>query len=424
MRSTHPLWTSPTMSRRGLLAVVASAGAAAALAACGSSSSDGAGPAGSGEVDTETPITLKVWESLLGPDDFIKQAGEKFTEKYPNITIEFVNVEVGDSAKQIPLDGPAGKGPDVFAAPHDALGDLVTGGHVLAVTDPATLKKNVTEFALTAETWTDGTVYGYPVAAETYAIFYNKDLIDKVPTTLEEIISFSKDFNASNSGKYGFVMDVGNFYYTFPFMTADGNRLFGKDGMDETSPNLNTEASVTGFTSLQGLRTVLPVAAADLAGDTVDGLFASGNAAMHVSGPWNVKNFRDKGINFGVAPLFALDGASEPATSFSGVRTMFVSAYSDHPAEAAAFADFLTTPEIQQLRVDITGMMGVSTTELTYSDESAEGFAQQMETTFAMPKIARMAKVWDALNAASANIWDGADVTKELDAAQAAVLAD
>ncbi|MBE6474574.1 MAG: maltose ABC transporter substrate-binding protein [Actinomyces succiniciruminis] len=411
--------------RREFLALGTSTAIAAALAACSSSDSAGqASTAGAQEIDTETEITLKVWESLLGPDEFIKQAGEKFTEKYPNITVEFVNVEIGDAATQIPLDGPAGNGPDVFAAPHDTLGDLVTGGHVLAVSDVDTLKTNVVESAITADTWTDETVYGYPVAAETYALFYNKDLVDTVPTTLDELVSFTQDFNAANDGKYGFVMDVGNFYYTFPFMTQDGNRLFGEDGLDETSPNLNTDAAVKGFTAFQGLRDILPIAAADLATDTVDGLFSSGNAAIHVSGPWNVKNFTEKGINFGVAPMFALDGESDPATTFSGIRTMFVSAYTEHPAEAAAFAEFLTTPEMQQLRADITGMMGVSTSELTYDDESNEGFAAQMEHTFAMPKIARMSKVWDSLNAASANIWNGADVATELDSAQQAVLAD
>ena len=37
------------------------------------------------EALTTDDITLKVWESTGGPDEFIKQAGEKFTEKYPNI---------------------------------------------------------------------------------------------------------------------------------------------------------------------------------------------------------------------------------------------------------------------------------------------------------------------------------------------------
>lgn len=421
----HSLRTPVVASRRGVLAAGVT-GAAALLAGCGPSSEEAAksAAAAGGELDTSTKMKLKVWESLLGPDEFIKKAGEKFTAEHPNITIEFVNVELGDASKQIPLDGPAGKGPDVFAAPHDALGDLVSGGHVLGVTDAEALKKNVTASALTADTWTDGTVYGYPVAAETYAIFYNKALVQEVPKTFDDLMAFGQEFNAANPGKYAFVMDAGNFYYTFPFMTKGGNRLFGSDGLDEKSPNLDTAESVAGFTDFQKLREILPVAAADLATDAVDGLFASGNAAMTLSGPWNVKNFTDKGIDFGVAPVFSLAGESDPATTLSGIRTMFVSAYSEHPHEAAAFAEFLTTPEIQQLRVDITGMMGSSSSELTYSDDSATGFASQMEHTFAMPKIARMAKVWDALNAASANIWNGADVAAELTAAQQAVLAD
>jgi len=34
---------------------------------------------------------------------------------------------------------------------------------------------------------------------------------------------------------------------------------------------------------------------------------------------------------------------------------MFVSAYSNHPEEAAEFAQFLLTPAMQQLRFKITG---------------------------------------------------------------------
>jgi arabinogalactan oligomer/maltooligosaccharide transport system substrate-binding protein len=411
------------MTLRKMFAIGTTAALTVSLAACSGSSSTGAEGAGSGEVDTSSPITLKVWESLLGPDEFIKQAGEKFTEEHPNVTIEYVNVELGDAATQIPLDGPAGNGPDVFAAPHDALGDLVSGGHVLPTEDVETVKKNVQESAFDAVTWTDGTAYGYPVAADTYALYYNKALVPDPPRTFEDLVSFSQEFNAANPGKYGFVMDVGNFYYTFPFMTGGGNRLFGEDGLDEKSPDIDTDAAVKGFSTFQSLQKVLPVAAADLSTDVVDGLFSSGNAAMEVSGPWNVKQFTDKGVDFGVVPMFSLPGETDPATTFSGVRTMFVSAYTDHPAEAAAFAEFLTTPEIQQLRADITGALGVSTTELTYADESAAGFAEQMKHTFAMPKIPRMARVWDALNAASANIWNGADPSSELESANEAVIA-
>ena len=76
-------------------------------------------------------VVLTVWESTNGPDEFIKKAGEAYTKTHPNVTIKYVNVELGDAVTQIALDGPAGVGPDLFAAPHDRLGSLVSGGHVL-----------------------------------------------------------------------------------------------------------------------------------------------------------------------------------------------------------------------------------------------------------------------------------------------------
>ena len=66
-------------------------------------------------VMAQDAVTLTVWESVDGPDEWIMQAAEKYSEQHPNVTIEFVNVELQDSGSQIALDGPAGVGPDLFA---------------------------------------------------------------------------------------------------------------------------------------------------------------------------------------------------------------------------------------------------------------------------------------------------------------------
>jgi arabinogalactan oligomer/maltooligosaccharide transport system substrate-binding protein len=51
-------------------------------------------------------------------------------------------------------------------------------------------------------------MYGYPVSAETYALYYNKDLIpaEEVPTTWDELKTWTAAFNAKNPDKYGFLM--------------------------------------------------------------------------------------------------------------------------------------------------------------------------------------------------------------------------
>ena len=366
-------------------------------------------------------VVLTVWESTNGPDEFIRKAGEAYTKTHPNVTIKYVNVELGDAVTQIALDGPAGVGPDLFAAPHDRLGSLVSGGHVLPTANADEVRKQILGSCASALTY-DGKMYGYPVSAETYALFYNKNLVNEkdVPTTWEGLAEWSKNFNAKNPGKYGFVMDVGSGYYTIVFTTAEGNRLFGPNGTDTTNTNINSAASVKGMKFFQSMRSALDVPAADLDTSTADAAFQSGTAAMHITGLWNVVPFENAGIDFGVTTLPSLPGDKNPCASFSGTRAMFVSAYSDYPDEANDFAAFLLTPEMQKLRFDCTGTVPSISVEV--SSPYLEGFMKQLQYAFPMPSIPEMGMYWEAMNNASKNIWDGANVQAELDACNAAIL--
>lgn len=371
---------------------------------------------------TTDNITLIAWESEGAEGEWIRQAGEAFTAKHPNITIDLQNVELGDTTTRIALDGPAGIGADVFAAPHDRLGELVSGGHILPVADPAAVTQYV-QPGLAAGVSSGGTLYGVPISSETYALYFNRALIaeEDVPTTWEDLLAMEKDFQAlDGSNARLFIMDVANAYYTILFSMSADNRLFGPNGDDPSQPNMNTEASIRGFEFFQSLRQYIDIAAEDLGTEAADAQFAGGSAAMHISGPWNISSFTDDGIDFGVTTLPALPGDTTPATSFAGARTAFVSAYTQHEAEAQAFAAFLVTPEMQQLRFDLTGAL--PSTGLQIDDAILQGFVNQLNTAFLMPSIPQMGTFWDAMNAASANIWNGADVTTELNTLQEALL--
>ena len=170
----------------------------------------------------------------------------------------------------------------------------------------------------------------------------------------------------------------------------------------------------------QSLRKVLDVSADDLTTATCDAAFQAGNAAMHITGLWNVRPFEDAGLDFGVASLPSLPGESTPSASFSGTRSMQVSAYSEHPTEAADFAKFLLTPEMQQLRFDLTGAM--PSIDTTVSSKYMSGFLKQLDYAFPMPSIPEMGAFWDTMGNTSKNIWNGADVKAELDACDAAII--
>lgn len=358
-------------------------------------------------------IHIRVWESKNGIDEFIKEAGKAYNALHPEVFVDFINVELHNAVDALTDVAEKGVGPDIIAAPHDNLGTLVSRKLILPTNEPDKISKQVLGACSKALTY-NRTMYGYPASAETYALFYNRSLISdsEVPTSWEGLVSWVKSFNKSHPGKLGFVMDVTSGYYSIIFTTAGGNRLYGESGADGNNPNLNTPAAIRGVRFFQTLRSELGLEKAELSTSSCDGLFASGNAAMHITGLWNVNTFENAGLDFGVACIPSLPGESKPAASFSGTRGMFVTACSKHPEQAADFAAFMLTPEMQQLRFKLTGAMPAINT--TVNSKYMPGFIKQLDYAFPMPSIPAMGKFWSEMEGSLRNIWNGADVEKEL----------
>ena len=216
-------------------------------------------------------------------------------------------------------------------------------------------------------------------------------------------------------------MPVTSAYYTIVFATKNGNRLFGANGENGNSPNMNTAAAKEGMKVLQELSNAMDHLDTQYLGDsTCVGMFQSGNAAMCVTGLWSVNGFESAGINFGVVPMPSLPGESTPAVTFSGTRGMFVSSYSKHPKEAADFARFLLTPEMQNLRFNLTQAMPAI--DIKVESPYMDGFIKQLEYAVPMPLVSQMGKFWDALGNASYKIWIGEDIDEAMNTCNSQIL--
>ena len=127
--------------------------------------------------DTRTPIL-----QALAPD---------FLAKY---NVELVVEDLGvvqDIRSQVIIAIPAGEGPDIYIGVHDWLGALIESGLVA----PIDLGAKAAEFVpstLDAFTYTDGKLYGVPYATENLGLFYNTDLVQKVPATWDEVLQIGK----------------------------------------------------------------------------------------------------------------------------------------------------------------------------------------------------------------------------------------
>lgn len=363
---------------------------------------------------------LKVWESAGAEKTFVNFVIKEYRKVNKNVKITYEPVEATDARAKIELDGPAGVGADVFVTPHDHIGALVQGGHVLPVDDADTYMADFLDMARVGATY-DGVVYGYPLGSETYALFYNKDLLKEAPKTWDEVVAYAKTFNNKAENKYALVWPVADGYYGYMFMESFGAPLFGPNGNDRKQHNLNSPAAIKGLTYFQNLRKqILDIPAADASGDFCNAEFTEGKSAMIITGPWKINDFKKAGINFGITTVPAFPGTDHPANTFAGVRLAFVSSYSEFPEEAKAFAKFMTSKEMLEKRFDITDQIPPRK-DIVTNNELSNGIKAQLEYATPMPTIPQLGTYWNAMGSAYSGIWDGDNVKTALDAAAASM---
>lgn len=81
------------------------------------------------ELTPEEGAALTVWESQGPEGEFMRMVGEKFEEEY-GVEVVYEEVDFTESVTRLLQDGPAGVGADVFAMPHDRLGEAYSAGIV------------------------------------------------------------------------------------------------------------------------------------------------------------------------------------------------------------------------------------------------------------------------------------------------------
>lgn len=302
----------------------------------------------------------------------------------------------------------------MFAAPNNTIVTTAAAGLVLPTPAQDYVLSKITPGMQAAIAY-DGENYGIPFSAEGYAVFYNRAYIsdDEIPKTYEDLVAWCADFEAANPGKYGFFMDMSGYYtITWATQTPD-KRLFGEFGTDTTVTNLNNPEVVETFAwMVENLRPVYDIPSADILQATLQAQFLAGESAMFVTGLWDVSSIQDAGIDFGIATFPTLPGSDIIPEVFSTARTMYTSAFSENPNEANAFATFLISDEMQELRYELCG--SAPSTDVQVDSPFINGFAEQMAYSYPTPAVPQMDHFWLAMDNASKVIWDSTLTGEEL----------
>ncbi len=366
----------------------------------------GSGAESVDEMVPEKDAKLIFW---TGNKDYGDAIAKAFEDQY-GIPVTVAQEGLGTIDKMA-LSGPAGEGADVFVTPHDNFQKGLSTGVFMQL--EAAVQKEVTEkISQTGiDTVTsDGNMYGIPLSIEVNCMFYNKDLVATPAASLEEIIEGAKDFNDPANNKFYMLCTIGDGYYEFPFLSAEGYQLFGAEGTDGDNPGFDTDEFEKGLALIAALHETMPISATDLNNkSSVKASFMEGNVAYYISGPWDVSQVEESGVNFGITTLPTYQGKA--LTPFAGVQCAHVSPFTNYPVAAQLLAAFLISDEgasiLYEKSAGITTLNNIENVAGLSADENLSAFVEQFENAVPMPGVPRISYFWSIIQDIDRAVFDG-----------------
>jgi raffinose/stachyose/melibiose transport system substrate-binding protein len=344
---------APAAPAAGDAAAATDAEAAAADAAAAT------GPAGT--------LTFLSWYN----QDLYQPLLDAFQAEYPEVEIEFQNVPAANNqyVQRLQLLASSGELPDLFyVGPPVTL--MAKNGYLADLSDLPAVQA-LPEGYKTYYTY-DGKVYGYAPDAWVGGVFYNKQIFADngiaEPKTWGDFIAAAEVLQKAGirpiTMSADSVNDLVYWLHNTEVLTQDPNfdakintgEVTFADGYGEAFNTWKTQLVDTGFIGQDVVA---------LTDDQRFNEFATGEAAMTISGPWAINGILEKNPDLDLG-IFPFRGSTEDRTYTVGAVNvgLAIAAEAKNPQAAQAFIDFLGTPEGLSIYQKITGnFLGVEGVE-------------------------------------------------------------
>ena len=364
--------------------------------------------------DDVTEVALKVWapqEDQANADSWLQQMEAKFEAAHPEYKITWTNEVCGeDKAKDEVSKDPAAAA-DVYMFANDQLGDLLACQGIARLGGAYLEQVQADNGAamIDSVTGTDGNVYGFPMAANTWFCYYNKDVyteedVKSLDTMLEKgVVAFP----------------TMNSWYIGSFFFANGATVFGPSGNDAAAGVVFGEDN--GLASLEAILAMVanPNYRTDDAGLGKSGLM-SGEVSAYFSGSWDYDNLKEAlGDKLGACqlPTVTINGEAKTLKSFAGSKAVGVNPNSKNMKASMQFAAFLASAEGQLLRYEVRSAIPVATALAEDPTVAADIVAVAILDTIAntsvlQPTLPEMGNWWVPMETLGRNIVSG-EVTAE-----------
>ncbi len=294
----------------------------------------------------EGPVVLRYANFTAGEDraEELDQIIAAFEAENPNIQIEPYNMPFGDYFTMLQADFAGGEPPDVFELNYENFVAFAANDVLLDLSEYVSADAPYYPQALAAFQYQDKQ-FALPETFSTVVLFYNKDLFDQAgvayPTddwTWADALEAAKAIRALGPDIWGIYSPIQ--FWEFYKRAAQNNCQFFNE--DKTESLINAPECVEALQVMVSLleEDVMPDPA-EQAGVSNSEMFVAGQLGMDLTGIWMMPAYQEAEFNWDIA---LEPGLARKAYHFFS-NGIAVSTTTEHPAEAAAWAQFMTSSQ-------------------------------------------------------------------------------
>jgi multiple sugar transport system substrate-binding protein len=373
--------------------------------------------------DANGKTTITLW-GMGAEGKLLPEIVKDFEKENPDIHVE-VQALPWDNAHDKLLTAVASKsGPDVVQMGASWVPEFAAAGALMDMAPyvskyPELAPKNFFEGAV-GTTKYEGKSVGVPWYTETKILFYRSDLLKQVgyneaPKTWEELSDAAQKLTARGKGKYGIAFSAKEQSLGFMFALQNGSKLVDEQG----NPLFNQPPFVEAVKYLNSFFQN-GSNALDLGIDSIQGLQGEGTVPMFISGPFMIKQIKDRAPELDGKWNVAELPAKENNLSVLGGADLSIFQFSKHPEESAKFLAYMSKPETQLKWMELASVLPAATKSWEdpklKNDPMLQVIRNQLDHSVAMPQLAAWEEVSQQFIKSFERIYRGqADVQKEMD---------
>ena len=357
---------------------------------------------GAGKTDSR----IVIWTNMSVEVDTLQKYADEWGEKNG---YEVEVLHQSPSVQQFAQAVKSASGPDaVVGIPNDQLADNVNAGLAAEVPQELYTDSDFSDAAIQA-CYVDGKRYAAPLSVETTALFYNTELVSKVPSTWEELVE-----QAAQNG--GVQFDATSIYYDLGFVRACGGYIFQyKDGAYDTSDiGLANEGAVEAYEFINALCNKYNLITADVTADIARSNFQNGKCAYYIGGPWDIDGFTSAQTPFAISEMPTFHG--QPFVTPVGTQVSFVSNNSDKQEQVWNFIQYLIENgalDLYEAGDRIPARLADQELAEIQNNEYAQAFIAQINNGEPMPTVSEMGQLWSIHTNNIRSMWSGEQTAQQ-----------